>query len=107
MKKIFAILTLLLAFSISANAQETAPNPNKAANADLAKLTQFIPLGETSKKNLVDAFYNKNKALTQQLTAEDKIIVKTQIENELSSNLSPEQLQKLKGNTKLYEALLN
>jgi len=108
MKKIFAILTLFLAFSISANAQDSQKNPDTDATADLAKLTQFISLKENPKKALKFAFYDKNKALMQTtLSAQDKAQIKTTIENELATNLTAEQLEKLKANTRLYEELTN
>lgn len=110
MKKIFAIFALFLAFSFSANAQATQakPTPDKIAAADLAKLTQFIRLSDSSKQNLNFAFYDKNKALTlTNLSDQDKASIKSRVENELAANLTPEELQKLKNNTKLYEALIN
>ncbi len=48
MKKIFAILALFLAFSISAVAHEGQKNPDTAASADLSSLKKVVQVSKAS-----------------------------------------------------------
>ncbi|WDO13154.1 hypothetical protein MH928_00280 [Flavobacterium sp. WW92] len=107
MKKIFAILALFLAFSISAVAQEGQKNPDTAAAADFAALNKVVPISKASEREIKEAFYAKHKFLTQtDLTAEQKAQISTETEAKLAELLSPEQLKKLKANRELYKKLV-
>lgn len=107
MKKIFAILALFLAFSISAMAQEGQKNPDTAAAADLATLSKVIPVSKASERQIKEAFYAKHKFLTQaDLTAEQKAQISTETEAKLSELLTPEQFRKLKANRELFNKLV-
>lgn len=108
MKKIFAILTLLLAFSFSANAQETKLSIEDAATADFVALNKVVPIAKTAERNVTEVFYYKHKILTQpSLTAEQKQEIASDVENRLSKVLSEAQLKKLKSDQELYKKLIN
>lgn len=108
MKKIFAILALFFAFSISAIAQDVQKNIDTATAADFAALNKVIPVPKKAERDIKEAFYAKHKLLTQtDLTAEQKTQISTETETKLSELLSPEQFKKLKANKELFKKLVH
>ena len=100
MKKIFAILTLFLAFSFSANAQQ------EESLSDLATLKATVNVDPSSEQAIKSIFYDKHKFLLQSnLTEEMKQEKFTNTEERLAAALTPSQLEKLKKNTELYQKL--
>lgn len=103
MKKIFAILVLFLAFSFSANAQNTAYDE---AVKDVAALKALVKIEASSNQVFESIFYDKHKFLLQSnLTEEMKQEKFTNTEERLAAALTPSQLEKLKKNTELYKKL--
>lgn len=108
MKKIFAILTLLLAFSISANAQESKPtvDSNVAALNDFEALISFMPVDLSLKPKLIQIFKTKHEALAQpNLTPNEKKNQTGIAAISLKNILSQEQMQKLYANNTLFNKL--
>jgi hypothetical protein len=120
MKKIVAALTLLLAFSISANAQDekttqekkayakekVALTPPEASRKDADAITEFLRLDAKMRENFVGLFRMKHEVMqdpssTIERKKEMSRIVGLKIEASIDANL----LQKLKANTALYQQL--
>jgi len=103
MKKIFAILALFFAFTITANAQN---DPYKAAVDDVNALKAVVKIAASSDRIFESIFYDKHKFLLQSdLTAEMKEENFRNTEERLAFALKPAQLEKLKANTELYKKL--
>ncbi|WP_296149815.1 hypothetical protein [uncultured Flavobacterium sp.] len=103
MKKIFAILVLFLAFSINANAQNTA---HDEAVKDVAALKTVVKIEASSNQVFESIFYDKHKFLLQSnLTEEMKQEKFRNTEERLAAALEPAQLEKLRANAELYKKL--
>jgi len=103
MKKIFAILALFLAFSITANAQN---DPHKAAVSDVAALKTVVKVEASADRIFESIFYDKHKFLLQSnLTEEMKQEKFRNTEERLAAALEPAQLEKLRANAELYKKL--
>lgn len=109
MKKLIAALTLILAFSINANAQDK----NKPSAYDLAKkqaseLTEYLGLDKSQNENFVGLFEQKfsvleNKDLTQERKDEFSRVIEAKIRASLDSNL----MDKLEKNQELFQKLIH
>jgi len=105
MKKIIAVLTLIFAFTINANAQDVNPAHAVSAKKDVALLTEKIALTPAEEEKAYKTFLAKYKALEDAtMTQASKEELYLKIENKLKSNLKekaryfmkdPELLQKL------------
>src|SRR5690606_9529682 len=105
MKKIIAIVTLTLAFSISANAQDkkviskaetTIENvsPEVAAKNDALALIKFLNLPENQLDIYKNLFFVKHNTLKQtELNDERKAELKRVIDAKLRATLSPENME--------------
>lgn len=103
MKKIFAILVLFFAFSITANAQN---DPHKAAVSDVVALKSVIKIEASADRIFESIFYDKHKFLLQSnITEEMKQEKFRNTEERLAAALEPAQLEKLRANTELYKKL--
>ena len=118
MKKIIAILTLSLAFSLSANAQDkkviskaetTVENPSSShvsAKNDAQALIKFLGLPENQTDMFTKLFFRKYSTLEQtNLSTERKDILKSNIDAKLRATLTPEQMEKLDKNPALLKRL--
>jgi len=108
MKKIFAILALFLAFSISANAQENKPtvDASAAAKSDFEALNSFITIEPSSQAKLIQIFKAKHEALSKPgISANEKKNYSGIVAESLSQELTPQQSEKLRSNTLLYRRL--
>ena len=124
MKKIIAVLTLVLAFSFGANAQdktvlskeEIAKNeklkkelpPEVAGKNDAIELVKYVGLDESKAEVYGRLFAKKHKVLaTEGLTAEKKAELTRSIEAKLRAGLTAEQMEKLDRNPELLKKLIN
>lgn len=124
MKKIIAVLTLFLAFTIGANAQdkkglskeEIAKNetlrkelpPEVAGKNDAVELVKFVGLDESNVEIYTRLFAKKHKVLAYEgLTAEKKAELTRSIEAKLRAGLTAEQMEKLDRNPELLKKLIN
>ena len=108
MKKIFAILALFLAFSISANAQENKPSSDVtvSANNDFEALNSFLTVDPALKPKLVQIFKTKHEALSKpNIDANEKKNQTGIAARSLSQVLSQDQMQKLYANNELFDRL--
>ncbi|MGL2966484.1 hypothetical protein [Flavobacterium sp. XGLA_31] len=120
MKKLIAALTLMLAFSINATAQDkkatptatpvktATATPGELAKKDAAELANYLKLTQTETENFYRLFELKYK--TQQetaLSAERKQALSSTIEAKLRASLNAEQTEKLEKNKELFTRLVN
>jgi hypothetical protein len=114
MKKILAVFTLLVAFSINANAQSksTVVQSKKALTSkekgakDANDLTALVRLNETQNAELVQLFeqkYSASENLT--LSEERKDALAKYMDSQLRSTLTEKQMKKLDGNPELLKQL--
>ena len=96
MKKIIAVVTMLLAFTVSVNAQDKKVSSQEAAQNDIAALTSKVTISETLKKDLLTLMVMKHDALSDAtLTAAQKENASKSFEHKLMSGLSKEQREVL------------
>ncbi|TDP58369.1 hypothetical protein [Flavobacterium dankookense] len=123
MKKIIAVLTLCLAFTLGANAQdkkglskeEIAKTeklrkelpPEVAGKNDAIELIKYLGLDEKNLETFARLFTKKYKVLTTEgLTAERKSELAGSIEAKLRAGLTAEQMKKLDQNPELLNRLI-
>lgn len=109
MKKLFALVALFFAFSLSSYAQEAQKeaNPEVLAKNETFQLKKFLDLDENKTEGFYRLFVTKHKRLNNLDTAEAKEQLKLTIQAKIDASLDADQLQKLKANKELYEDLLN
>ncbi len=117
MKKIIAVLTLLFAFSVSANAQDkkavskteitkTELTPDVLAKKEAEELAKFVGLKSEVIDDYTRLFERKYKLLSHPgLTEEGKSEIKSTIDAKLRASLTPEQMEKLDKNPALLKKL--
>jgi hypothetical protein len=112
MKKIFAVLTLLLAFSISASAQDkngyegldSAGKGKKQA----AELSEYLTLDQTMNENFARLFEQKFVILDDKnATPERKAELSRIIEAKIRGSLDGNQMERLEKNPELLKKLIN
>ncbi|WP_396194552.1 hypothetical protein [Flavobacterium sp.] len=108
MKKLIAALTLLLAFTINANAQDkkdltTAEKGKKEALA----LSQYLGLNETQTADFERLFEQKHRTLEDKnLSQEKRDEVARIIEMKIAASISDDQMTKLRQNKELLKELI-
>nr|WP_294776621.1 hypothetical protein [uncultured Flavobacterium sp.] len=109
MKKLIAALTLMLAFSINANAQDKKElTATEKGKKEAAELTQFLGLSATQNDDFYRLFEQKHRILEDTtLSAERKIEVSKVIEAKIRATLDGAQMEKLEKNPDLLKKLIN
>ena len=124
MKKLIAAVTLMLAFSINANAQakKTAVkdvknvkeltaeplDPQTASKKDAGQLGEFLGLNDTEIMNFQRLFEMKQTVLQDKnMSEERKTEMRRVVEAKIRATLDGNQMQKLESNTELFKKLLN
>jgi len=108
MKKIIAVVTMLLAFTINANAQDKKVSSKEAATNDIEALAAKVTISETLKADLLTLMTMKHDALSDQtLTKEQKASARKAYEHKLMSGLSKAQREQLLKNPDLVKKLTN
>lgn len=107
MKKIFFVLTLILAFSINASAQEKRTVIQELSKKDSAEVTSLLGLNETQSADLYRLFEMKNEAVSNEsLSDERRAELNRIIDLKLKASLTPEQIATLESKTELYARLI-
>lgn len=112
MKKIIAVLTLLLAFSINASAQDKSgyvglTNTEKA-NKQASELSEYLGLDKTMQTNFASLFEYKFQVLNDKLaTQERKTEMSRIVEAKIRGSLDGTQMEKLEKNPDLLNRLIN
>ena len=109
MKKIIAALTLMLAFSINANAQDKKNTTSyDLGKKQAAELTQFLGLDKTQNESFARLFEQKITILDDKnLTQERKDEFSRVIEAKIRASLDEKQMERLEKNTVLFEILIH
>ena len=109
MKKIIAVLTLLVAFSINANAQDkNTPSSAEMGKKQAAELTEFLSLDNTQNEDFARLFEQKISILgDKNLSPERKVELSRVIEAKIRASLDQTQMERLEKNTVLFNKLIN
>jgi hypothetical protein len=113
MKKLIAALTLMLAFSINANAQDTKnaqeaklSSSKELGQRDANELTKLVGLDDTQSADYARLFEHKYRTLEDKnLSQERKDILAKVIEDKVRAGLNAEQTAKLEKNKDLFTRL--
>ena len=109
MKKLIAALTLILAFSINANAQDkNTPSAYDLGKKQAAELTEYLGLDKTQNENFVGLFEQKFSVLeNKDLTQERKDEFSRVIEAKIRASLDQNQIERLEKNKELFQKLIH
>jgi hypothetical protein len=109
MKKLIAAFTLMLAFTINANAQDkNTTSAYDLAKKQAAELTEYLGLDKTQNENFVRLFEQKFSVLeNKDLTKERKDEFSRVIEAKIRASLDPNLIDKLEKNRELFEKLIH
>lgn len=110
MKKIIAALTLLLAFSINANAQDKSGyanmNATEKGQKQAAELAEFLGLDKTMQTNFASLFEYKFQVIDDKNTAaERKAEMLRVVDAKIRGTLDYNQMERLEKNKDLYTKL--
>ena len=106
MKKIVALLTMLLAFTISANAQEAKSSSAESAKRDVQLASEALGLKSNQQEDFFRLFEKKHDVLLNpNLSADRKSEMSRIVGLKIKASLSEEQLAKLEANPELLKKL--
>jgi hypothetical protein len=107
MKKIFFALSLMLAFTINANAQENKSNAQENAKKESLELAQVVGISGTQVADFERLFEMKHQTLEiQDLSVERRTEMLRIVDLKIRASLTAEQMAKLEANTALYNKLV-
>jgi len=108
MKKLIALLTLFMAFSFSANAQENKKAQiGDAAKADVATLNAAVGLTETQQKDFLRLFAMKNMRLSDpNVTDQNRAEMAKVVTGKIRASLDSEQIAKLDADPTVIDKLV-
>lgn len=112
MKKIIAVLTLLFAFSINANAQDKSGyvglNSTEKGIKQAAELSEYLGLDKKMIENFSKLFEQKFQVLeSKEISEERKTELSRVIEAKIRGTLDGNQMEKLEKNQDLFNKLIN
>lgn len=108
MKKIVAIFTLLVAVSFSAKAQEKKLPPQEEGKAQAAEMISFLKLDDKQAADYTKFLSMKTRTMADpSLSAEKKKKLSDVVVKRLEGTLTKAQMAQLRGNTALYERIIN
>ena len=110
MKKLIAVLTLFLAFTISANAQDknASTSSHDKGKEEAAELTEYLGLDQTQNENFAMLFEQKHTYLDDKnMSQERKTELSRVIEAKIRGTLDGKQMDKLVKNPDLFKKLIN
>ena len=106
MKKLIAALTLMLAFSINANAQDQKElTASEKGRKDATELTSVLKLNNEVSDRVYQIFITKHKTLALNPSEDDKKVLFKNIRKEIKDMLTHEQLVLLENNSKVFNNL--
>ncbi len=102
MKKIIAVLTLLFAFTVSANAQDRKMNAEEAAKYEAHLMGEYLGLKGTQQDDFVRLFEMKHQTLNDaSLSPERKAEMSRIVEMKIRASLTADQISKLESNPEM------
>lgn len=105
MKKIIATLTLMLAFTITANAQkkEVVLTSHEKAIKETTELTKSLSLNEKQNATIASILEQKHQTLeNKDLSDERKTALSQAVDAQIKATLTADQIKKLEKNTDLH-----
>lgn len=107
MKKIFFVFALLLAFSVSMNAQDKKPaTVQESAKKDAIELANLVHLDNDMTENFFRLFETKYQILEDKnLSTERKAELERVIEAKIRATLTEKQMSILEANSELFSRL--
>lgn len=105
MKKLIALATLLFAFTINANAQDSKKMPSdEAAKKDVAALIAKVTISESFKNDFYTLMVMKHDALSNpKLTASERESISKKFEHKVLAGLDEAQRKQLMSNPELLK----
>lgn len=110
MKKLIAVLTLFLAFTINANAQDKNASTSSLdkGKKEAAELTEYLGLDQSMNESFTRLFEQKNSILEDKsISQERRTELSRVIEAKIRASLDAKQLEKLDKNPELLKKLVN
>jgi len=122
MKKIVFVLTAIIAFSFSSNAQNKKElskedmvkqeqlkkeSPEVNAKNDAVELSKYLGLDDTMTNDFYRLFEMKYKTLQNELTPERKTELSRVMEAKIRATIGDAKMEKLESNEALYKRLIN
>lgn len=109
MKKIIAVIILIVAFSINANAQgKQALSSADKGKKEAAELTLYLKLNEAQNADFERLFEQKHRALeVPDLSQERKDELAKVIEAKIRASLTIKQTEQLVRNAELFKKLIH
>lgn len=110
MKKIIIALTLMLAFSINANAQkkQVVLTPREKGMSEATELTKSLGLNETQNASISMILEQKHQTLEiKDLSDDRRRVLSEAIDAQIKSYLNADQLKKLEKNTDLHKKIIH
>jgi hypothetical protein len=115
MKKIIALFVFMLAFGLTANAQQKGSTEatsveqkiKQAAAKDLALMMEVIELDSEDKQSFMGLFERKHNYLMQNLSEERKTILANETKAKIEATLDADQYAKLTQSPGVMQKLIN
>ena len=108
MKKLIAVLTLFLAFTINANAQDKNVSSHDRGKKDATELTEYLGLDTATSEAFARLFEQKYAVLEDKnVSQERKAELARVIEAKINATLNEKQMDKLNKNPELLKKLIN
>lgn len=108
MKKIVSVITLLFAFTISANAQDSKISAEKAANDDAVELREYLGLSLNQQADFERLFQMKHEVMMDKdMSDERKKEMSRVVGLKIEASFDGDQIEKLKYNEVLWKKLTN
>ncbi|HEU0137138.1 MAG TPA: hypothetical protein VFQ50_07600 [Flavobacterium sp.] len=106
MKKIVALLTMLLAFTLSANAQDAKAASAEAAKKDAQSAAEYLGLKANQQEDFYRLFEQKHEVLQNpNMSAERKAEMSRIVGLKIRASLTEAQIAKLDANPELMKKL--
>ncbi|MET0760559.1 MAG: hypothetical protein ABWZ56_09075 [Flavobacterium sp.] len=117
MKKIVTVITLMLAFTISANAQDKKQakpitkevvllSPSEAAKNDAVAITEYLALNESQTNDFASLFQMKHEVMQDpNATIERKNEMARIVGLKIEASIDSKQLEKLRANPTFFNQL--
>ena len=108
MKKIVAIFSFILAFTLNANAQDQKLSGAELAKKEAHDFKEYVGLTPTQEVDLIRLFEHKYRVL-QDVSIPDarKTEMKNSVMAKINASITTEQQEKLAKNPELLERLVN
>lgn len=108
MKKLLFILTMIFAFSLNANAQESKLTAQEKAKKEAAMLATTVGLTDSQQEDFYRLFEMKYQTLEdKELSAERKKEFLNIVMMKIQATLDSNQMKKLENNTALMDRIKN